>query len=711
MLRNVQKPLTAAARKFAARRLTTTAMRSLTTSSLGNSVRRPMGARPTMKMTTPIYAQQLRTMADEALGNEGVDPHKINSSSFMRNVAIIAHVDHGKTTLVDSLLKSAGTRMTEGEVRLMDSNTLERERGITILAKCTSVIYNDPNTKEDYHINIVDTPGHADFGGEVERIMSMVDGVCLIVDATDGPMAQTKFVLKKALGRGLRPVVIINKVDRPSARVGEVENEIFDMFINLDANDEQLEYPIIYASGRSGWATETPNEVGTDMNPLFQGILKHIPAPQGNPEAPFRMLVTQIESDAFFGKCLIGRVVDGVVRPGDSVKALDEEGKVIEDTKVLKLLRRRGMNRYVIDEASAGDIISLAGFSTASVNATLCDPSVTEVIPSVPIDPPTLSMTFSVNDSPLAGREGTAHTSNSLRQRLNREAENNVSIRVFDGPNKDAIEVRARGELQLGVIIETIRREGYELAVSPPQVVFKLDEEHQTLLEPIEEVTIDVEEPMSGNIIEKMSKRSGEMKEFIPLPDGRIRLIFHIPTRGFLGFRNEFMNDTRGQGVISSTLHEYVEFRGQIERSSKGAILSMEDGICTAYALEMIQDRGALFVEPNTKVYAGMVIGENSRENDIEVNPSKAKAVSNVRSVMKDEKTKLTPPRRLTLEDMISYVRDDEIIEITPQSIRLRKKILDANVRKSSKRSAKSIALHGLNTNQRLLEAIQAKYN
>lgn len=701
MLRNVQRPLTAAVRKLAA---TSVATRSMMTSSRG-----PMVRPAVVKSISPVMVPS-RSIGESPLGNEGTDDHK-TSAEFMRNIAIIAHVDHGKTTLVDSLLSSAGTRMTEGEVRLMDSNTLERERGITILAKCTSVIYNDKESNQDYHINIVDTPGHADFGGEVERIMTMVDGVCLVIDATDGPMAQSKFVLSKALKQGLRPVVIINKVDRPSARVGEVENEIFDMFINLDANDEQLEYPVIYASGRAGWAHEEPNVVGTDMEPLFQGILKHVPTPKGDPDAPFRMLVTQIESDAFFGKCLIGRVVDGSVKAGDSVKALDEEGKVIEETKVLKLLRRRGMNRFVIDQAISGDIVSLAGFSTASVNATLCDMSVDKVIPSIPIDPPTLSMTFQVNDSPLAGREGTAHTSNSLRIRLEKEAENNVSIRVLDGPNKDAIEVRARGELQLGIIIETMRREGYELAVSPPQVVFKFDEEQMQLQEPIEEVTLDIEEHMSGNVIEKLSKRSGEMKEFNGLPDGRVRLVFHIPTRGFLGFRNEFMNDTRGQGVISSTLHDYVEFRGEIARNDKGAILAMEDGVCSAYALEMIQERGALFIEPGIKVYKGMVIGENSRETDLEVNPVKTKALSNVRSVMKDEKTRLTPPRRMTLEDMISYVRDDEIIEVTPQNFRLRKKILDAQARKNSKRSAKSVALHGLAADSKAMETILKKYS
>jgi len=624
----------------------------------------------------------------------------------MRNIAIIAHVDHGKTTLVDSMLKTVGTRINPGEVRLMDSNQLERERGITILAKCTSIIWKHPSSGEDYHINIVDTPGHADFGGEVERIMSMVDGVCLVVDATEGPMAQTKFVLKKALARGLKPIVVINKVDRPSARLGEVENEIFDLFVNLDATDEQLDYQVIYASGRAGWASKKP-EVGQDMTPLFEQVIESVPHPTADVEAPFQMLVTQIESDHYFGKCLIGRIVQGKVRPGDQVKALDEEGKEIETVKILKVLRRRGMNRYVVNEAFAGDIVSIAGFSQATVNSTLCAPSLNSVIPSIPIDPPTLSMTFQVNDSPLAGREGTSLTSNALRQRLIREAENNVSIRIGDAASKDAVEVRARGELQLGIIIETIRREGYELAVSPPQVVFTVDPETNKLMEPVEEVTFDVDEPLSGTVIEKVSKRGGDMKEFISLPNGRVRLLFHIPTRGLLGYRSEFMNDTRGQGVMNQIFHSYTQFKGAIERNDKGALISMEEGVCTAYALESLESRGVLFVEPGTKTYPGMVIGENSRSEDLELNPVKTKALSNVRSVMKEDKTRLSPPRRMTLEELIAYVRDDEIIEVTPQNLRLRKRILDSTARKAASKSAKSVAMLGLNADPRLLAAFQ----
>lgn len=634
--------------------------------------------------------------AEEKLGAAaGVDSSH-TSNQIMRNVAVIAHVDHGKTTLVDSILQIGGTKLGEGEVRLMDSNTLERERGITILAKSTSVLYDNPVDNVTYHINLVDTPGHADFGGEVERIMSMVDGVCLVVDASDGPMTQTKFVLKKALQRGIKPIVVINKIDRPSARLGEVENEIFDMFINLDATEEQMEYPVLYASGKAGYANLDSTKREGDMNPLLQSICSHIQPPAVDQDKPFSMLVTQIESDAFFGKCLIGRVQSGTIRPGDNVKALDEQGNVIEETKILKILRRRGMNRFIIDEAIAGDIVSVAGYNAATVNSTLCSPQVTEVIKSIPIDPPTLSMTFQVNDSPLQGKEGQTHTSNSLRARLSREAENNVSIRVFEGATKELTTVHARGELQLSVIIETIRREGFELAVSPPQVVFDLDENGE-LVEPVEEVTADIEEIHSGNIIEKMAKRGADMKEYVPSgEEGRVRLTFTIPSRGFLGFRSEFMNDTRGQGILNSIFHSYVPFQGIIDRSDKGALIATEEGVCTAHALDTAQNRGMLFVEPGTQVYQGMVVGENSRSEDIEINTVKAKQLTNVRSVMKDDKTKLTPPKMMTLEEMISYVRDDEIIEVTPKALRLRKKLLEPNARKQSQRNAKASILSSL---------------
>lgn len=644
---------------------------------------------------------------DEKLSSQGTDETKI-SKNLMRNVAIIAHVDHGKTTLVDSLLKVGGTESKGGEVRLMDSNTLERERGITILAKSTSIIYDNPKDNTQYQINLVDTPGHADFGAEVERIMSMVDGVCLVVDASDGPMTQTKFVLNKALRRGIRPIVVINKIDRPSARLGEVEDEIFETFINLEANDDQIEYPVLYASGKAGYANLESDKREGDMNPLLQTICEHIKPPQVDETAPFSMLVTQIESDAFFGKCLIGRVQSGTVKPGDSVKALDEDGKVIENTKILKILRRRGMNRFVIDEAVAGDIVSVAGFAQATVNSTLCAPEINEIIPSIPIDPPTLSMTFQVNDSPLQGQEGSAMTSNALRQRLQKEAENNVAIRVSEGQSKELTLVKARGELQLSIIIETMRREGCELAVSPPQVVFDLDENGE-LVEPVEEVVIDCDETNSGTVIEKMAKRGADMKEFAPTTTpGRVRLAFHIPSRGFLGFRSEFMNDTRGQGIINSTFHSYIPFQGLIERSEKGALIATEEGVCTAHALETAQNRGMLFVEPGSKVYQGMVIGENSRGEDIEINCVKAKQLTNVRSVMKEDKTKLTPPKLMTLEEAISYVRDDEIIEVTPKSIRLRKKHLDPNTRKQASRNARVAVLSSIQNDPKFADYIKA---
>jgi GTP-binding protein len=516
--------------------------------------------------------------------------------------------------------------------------------------------------------------------------MSMVDGVGLVVDATDGPMTQTKYVLKKALGMGLKPFVIINKCDRPTARLGDVENEIFDLFVSLEANDEQMEYKVLYASAREGWAVrDKKNDERKNMEAIYETIVDIVPPPKANLAAPFQMLVTQIESDIYFGKCLIGRITSGVVRPGDLLKALDEEGKEIEQVKILKLLRRRGMNRFTIDEARAGDIVSIAGFSTATVNATLCHPSLNEVIPSVPIDPPTLSMNFLVNDSPLCGQEGTALTSNALKARLIKEAENNVSIKVLQGQGTDALEIRARGELQLGIIIETIRREKSELCISPPRVVFKRGP-NGDVLEPMEEVNLDVDEEHSGKCIEKLSKRGGEMKEYIPLTDGRVRLIFHITTRGLLGYRNEFTNDTRGQGVFNHIYHSHIPWTGTVERSDKGALISMDSGICTSYALDALESRGILFVEPNDKVYAGMVIGENSRDADIEVNPVKQKALTNIRTVMKEDKVRLTPAKKMTLEEVISYVRDDEVIEVTPQSIRLRKRILESNLRKSQAR-------------------------
>ena len=621
----------------------------------------------------------------------------------MRNLAIIAHVDHGKTTLVDCLLRqSAAKTQIASEARVMDSNALEKERGITILSKCTSILWQDQSAaaaaaqpavtgakaasaaaaagSNMYHLNIVDTPGHADFGGEVERIMSMVDGVCLVVDATDGPMTQTKFVLTKALNAGLRPVVVINKVDRPTARLGEVENEVFDLFANLNASDEQMEFPIVYACAREGWATKDHKQPTPDMTPLFQTITQHIQAPAVDINKPFSMLVTQIDSDPFLGKLLLGRISSGTVKTGDKVRALDPAGKLIEEVKVLKLLCRRGLDQAIIDEARAGDIVSLAGFSKATVRSTLCNDAVTELIPSTPIDPPTLSMSFYVNDSPLAGKEGTYLTSAMIKDRLWKEAESNVSIEVTESESKDSFEVRGRGELQLGVLIETMRREGYELSVSAPRVVFK--EEGGELLEPVEEVVIDVDQEYTGSIIEKMSLRKGELLQFDQMEDGKARLAFRIAMRGLIGYRTELNNDTRGMAVMNTSFHSYTPFVGDIDKSVKGAIISSNDGDVTSHALETLESRGVLFVSPGDKTYNGMVIGEHSRDGDLECNPTKRKELSNMRTVQKEDKTKLTPPRMLSLEEMIAYVRDDEVIEVTASSIRLRKKILDASERK-----------------------------
>ena len=608
----------------------------------------------------------------------------------VRNLAIIAHVDHGKTTLVDCLLRQSAAKMViAGEARVMDSNALEKERGITILSKCTSILWQDERgsgngigtgTGDMYHLNIVDTPGHADFGGEVERIMSMVDGVCLVVDATDGPMTQTKFVLTKALKAGLRPVVVINKVDRPTARLGEVENEVFDLFANLNASDDQMEFPIIYACARDGWATRDPKQPTPDMAPLFQTITQHIQPPAVNVHQPFSMLVTQIDSDPFLGKLLLGRISSGTVKTGDRVRALDPAGKVIEEVKVLKLLCRRGLDQVIIDEARAGDIISLAGFSRATVRSTLCSESVSEPIFSTPIDPPTLSMSFYVNDSPLAGKEGTYLTSAMIKDRLWKEAESNVSIEVTESENKDSFEVRGRGELQLGILIETMRREGYELSVSAPRVVFK--EEAGELLEPVEDVVIDVDQEYTGGIIEKMSLRKAELLQFDQMEDGKARLAFRIAMRGLIGYRTELNNDTRGMAVMNASFHSYTPYVGDIDKSIKGAIISSNDGDVTSHALETLESRGVLFVTPGDKTYNGMVIGEHSRDGDLECNPTKRKELSNMRTVQKEDKTKLTPPRLMSLEEMIAYVRDDEVIEVTSSSIRLRKKILDAGERK-----------------------------
>ena len=599
----------------------------------------------------------------------------------IRNIAIIAHVDHGKTTLVDALLRQSGTFRTNQQVaeRAMDSNDLERERGITILAKCTSVVWK--NTR----LNIVDTPGHADFGGEVERILSMVDGVVVLVDAAEGPMPQTKFVVSKALKQGLRPIVVINKVDRPDARVQEVHNECFDLFAVLDATDEQLDFPTLFASGRNGWASETMDGPREDLAPLFELIVRHVHAPEGDAEAPFAMLATTLEADPYLGRVLTGRIMSGTARVNMPLKSMTRDGKIIEQGRLTKLLSFRGLERVGIESAVAGDIIAIAGLTETTVADTICTPEVTEALHATPIDPPTLAMTFSVNDSPLAGREGTKVTSRMIAERLWREAEGNIAIKVSETADKDAIEVAGRGELQLGVLIETMRREGYEMSISRPRVLYKT--ENGQRLEPIEEVQIDVDEEHSGVVVEKMSLRKAEMSDMRPSGGGKLRLTFLAPSRGLIGYQGEFMTDTRGTGLMSRLFHGYAPYKGTLEGRRNGVLISTGDGTAVAYALWNLEDRGPMFITPGTPVYQGMIIGEHTRENDLEVNPLKGKQLTNIRTTSKDEAVRLTTPRVMSLEQAISYIQDEELVEVTPKSIRLRKRLLDPNERKRASRT------------------------
>lgn len=602
----------------------------------------------------------------------------------IRNIAIIAHVDHGKTTLVDTMLMQSGTFRSNQNVaeRAMDSNDLERERGITILAKCTSLIW------QDVRINIVDTPGHADFGGEVERILSMVDGVVVLVDAAEGPMPQTKFVLSKALKLGLRPIVVINKIDRHDARPEEVLEEIFDLFMALDANDEQLDFPIAYASGRGGWAVRDLTQDRTDIAPLFDLIVSHVHAPKTVENAPFTMLITTREYDPYLGRVLTGRIHSGTAKINMPVRVLNGDGQVVETGRINKLLAFRGLERIAIDQAEAGDIIALAGLEKATVAETVAAPEVTEALPGQPIDPPTLAMTFSINDSPLAGREGTKLTSRMLRDRLMKEAEGNVAIRVIETADKDAFEVAGRGELQLGVIIETMRREGFELSISRPRVLFQTDAEGNRL-EPIEEIQIDVDDEFVGTVVESMNSRKSEMQDMRPSGGGKTRIIFLTPSRGLIGYHGQFLTETRGTGIMSRVFHAYGAFRGPIEGRRNGVLICNGSGEAVAYSLNTIEERGILFLDPGTQVYEGMIIGENSRENDLVVNPLKGKQLTNVRASGKDEAIRLTPPKIMTLEQAIAYIQDDERVEVTPKSIRIRKAVLDPNDRKRAERAAK----------------------
>jgi len=604
----------------------------------------------------------------------------------IRNIAIIAHVDHGKTTLVDALLKQSGAFRENQKVAemVMDSNDLERERGITILAKNTSIVWNDTR------INIVDTPGHADFGGEVERILNMVDGAVLLVDASEGPLPQTKFVVSKALRQGIRPIVVINKIDRPDERHNDVLNEIFDLFAGLDATDEQLDFPVLYGSGRDGWMATDPSGPQDGLKPLFDLILKHVPPPVAE-EGPFRMLATTLEADAYLGRILTGRVISGSLKPNQTIKAISREGKLIETTRVTKVLAFRGLERTAVDLVEAGDIVAIAGVTEATVADTLCDPSIDTPIPAQPIDPPTLTMTFRINDGPFAGQEGDKVQSRVIRDRLMKEAERNVAIRITENPDKDSYDVSGRGELQLGVLIENMRREGFELTVSRPRVVYNSDETTGQRLEPIEEVIIDVDEQHSGIVVQKLSERKGELQEMRSSGGGRTRLVFFVPTRGLIGYQGELLTDTRGTAVMNRLFHAYAPFKGEVAGRRQGVLISNATGEATAYSLFYLQERGAMMIDPQTRVYEGMIVGEHSRENDLVVNIIQGKKLSNVRASGKDEALILTPPLRLTLERAMSYITDDELVEVTPKSIRLRKRWLDPHVRKKMERSAEAV--------------------
>jgi GTP-binding protein len=602
----------------------------------------------------------------------------------LRNIAIIAHVDHGKTTLVDALLNQSGAfrQNQKVESQVLDSNDLERERGITILAKCTSILW------QDTRINIVDTPGHADFGGEVERILNMVDGAIVLVDAAEGPLPQTKFVVSKALKQGLRPIVVINKVDRPDERHNAVLNEVFDLFASLDASDEQLDFPVLYGSGREGWMAPDPAGPHTDLTPLFELVLKHVPAPVVE-EGPFRMLATTLEADPYLGRVLTGRIRSGSVRPNQVIKALRRDGSVIETARVTKVLAFRGLERTGVDLAEAGDIVAIAGITQATVADTLCDPSVEEPLPAQPIDPPTLAMLFRINDGPFAGQEGGKVQSRVIRDRLLKEAERNVAIRVSELPDtKDAYEVAGRGELQLGILIETMRREGFELTVSRPRVVITTDRETGQKLEPVEEVIIDVDEAYSGVVVQKLSERKAELVDMRPSGGGRQRLVFHAPTRGLIGYQSELLTDTRGTAVLNRLFHGYAPYKGEIAGRRTGVLVSNASGEATAYSLFNLQDRGAMMIDPQTRVYEGMIVGQHTRDNDLIVNVIQGKKLTNVRAAGKDENTILTPPMRLTLEKAMSYIEDDELLEVTPKSIRLRKRWLDPNERKKRERTS-----------------------
>jgi len=596
----------------------------------------------------------------------------------LRNIAIIAHVDHGKTTLIDSIMKQSGMFRDNQSVdeRIMDSGDLEKERGITILAKPTSIQWKDTR------INIIDTPGHADFGGEVERVLSMTDGVILLTDAAEGPMPQTKFVLSKALAQGLKPIVIINKVDRPDARPDAVIDEVFDLFVSLDATDAQLDFPILYAAGRDGWCIKELDEPKENLHALLDLILDYVEPPKVETNKPFAMLSTLLDSDPYLGRCLVGRVEQGTAKVNDTVKAINLDGEQIESGRLTKLFKFEGTQRTPVEEVQTGDIICIAGLARASVADTICNPDVITPISSTPIDPPTMSITITVNDSPLSGLEGKKVTSTIIRERLLAEAETNVAISFSENDNKDAFEIGGRGELQLGVLVETMRREGYELTVSRPHVVYKIDE-NGNKLEPVEEVIIDVDDEYASTVIDSMNKRKAEMLD-MRNSSGKTRVIFKAPSRALIGYQSKFLTDTRGTGVINRLFNSYGPHKGEIATRRNGALISTQTGVAVAYAIFNLQDRGVMFIDPQTKVYQGMIVGEHNRPNDLEINILKGKQLTNVRASGTDEAVKLVTPRKMSLEQMMSYINDDEVLEVTPENLRLRKQHLDPHARKKA---------------------------
>ena len=605
----------------------------------------------------------------------------------IRNIAIIAHVDHGKTTLVDQLLKQSGAFRENQQVaeRALDRNDIERERGITILAKCTAVSWKGTR------INIVDTPGHADFGGEVERILNMVDGAIVLVDAAEGVLPQTKFVLTKALAQGIKPIVVVNKIDRQDARPDEVHEEMFDLFAALGANDDQLDFPMLYASGRQGWAVVSLDDPRTDLAPMFDLVLRHVNPPIRDQNAPFAMVASILDYDNFLGRVLTGRVEQGRPRLNMPLKVLRQDGTIVETGRLTKLMGFRGLDRVNIEEAEPGDIIAIAGMTDATIPDTICDPAVTASLPATPVDPPTLAMTFRINDGPLGGREGKKVTSRQIRDRLFRETEGNVAIKVTESNESEAFEVAGRGELQLGVLIETMRREGFELTIGRPRVLTRENPETGEREEPFEDVLVDVDEPYTGVVVEKISKRKGVMQDMRPSGGGKVRLTFHMPSRGLIGYHGEFLTDTRGSGIMNRIFSGYEPWAGTMEGRRNGSLISNADGQAVHYSLWYLQERGTLFVDPGDKIYLGMILGEHSRDSDLDVNAIKEKKLTNIRAAGKDDAMLLIPPRRMSLEQAIAYIEDNELVEVTPTAIRLRKRYLDPNERKRHERRSAEV--------------------